>query len=473
MAELLSRGRNKSEDEKEKAMSLLRQGKAQMLTMYVGESDQWHGRPLYVAIVQFLREHRGAGATVTRAVAGYGAGAHLHEQKGFQWSSEAPLIISVVDQPARLQRLIPGLQEMMNGGLMTLHEVDVLKYTHARRQGISSKITVRQVMETDVTVVSLQTPVATVVDLLLLAPFRVLPVVDGQRHLQGILSTGDLINSGLLPMRRGLVRTARELDHVTSEAISASLEAAHQSQRTVQDIMNRQVRTIRPEQTIREAALVLLETRLRNLPVVDASGTLLGMVTRADLLHTIRTTPLMSPHASSATQPLEKIKPLAGVPAQQQPVALYMNHNVVTVEEQTPFAEVVDELISSPIKRVIVTDDTRHVKGIISDVDVLAGMEEAARPRFLAVLADWARGKPGRLPTTALQSPSGKARQAADVMNRNVVTIVDSASVQEAIELMMETRRKVLPVVDNENHLLGLIGRFDLLRLLIGSEASP
>lgn len=453
-------------------MSLLRQGKAQMLTIYVGESDQWRGRPLYVAIVQFLREQGGAGATVTRAVAGYGAGSRLHEQKGFQWSSEAPLIISVVDQPARLQRLIPRLQEMMNGGLMTLHEVDVLKYTHARRQGISSKIPVRQVMETDVTVVSPQTAVATVVDLLLLAPFRVLPVVDEQRHLRGIVSTGDLINAGLLPMRRGLVRTARELDSLTAEAVSSSLEAAHQSQRMVREIMNRQVRTIRPEQTIREAAQVLLETQLRNLPVVDTSGTLLGMVTRADLLHTIRTSPLMSPYASSATQPLEKTRPLSGVPAQQQPVALYMNREVVTVEEQTPFAEMVDELLSSPIKRVIVTDDGRHVKGIISDVDVLAGMEETVRPRFLAVLSDWARGKPGRLPTTALQSPSGKARRVADVMNHDVVTVVDTASVQEAIDLMMQTRRKMLPVVDSENRLVGIIGRFDLLRLLLGSEAA-
>ena len=453
-------------------MSLLRQGKAQMLTMYVGESDQWRGRPLYVAIVQFLREQGGAGATVTRAVAGYGAGSRLHEQKGFQWSSEAPIIISVVDQPARLQRLIPGLQEMMSGGLMTLHTVDVLKYTHARRQGISSKIPVQQVMETDVTVVSPETAVATVVELLLLAPFRVLPIVDEQWHLQGIVSTGDLINAGLLPMRRGLVRTARELDHLTAEAVSSSLEAAQHSHRSVQDIMNRHVRTIRPEQTIREAAQMLLETRLRNLPVVDTNGTLLGMVTRADLLHTIRTSPLMSPHASSATQPLEKTRPLSGVSAQQQPVASYMNHDVVTVEEQTPFAEVVDELISSPSKRVIVVDSRQHVKGIISDVDVLARLEEAVRPRFLAVLTDWARGKPGRLPTTALQSPSGKARKAADVMNRNVVTIMDTASVQEAIDLMMETRRKVLPVVDHEDRLVGLIGRFDLLRLLLGSEAT-
>src|SRR5947209_1965019 len=156
-------------------MSLLRQGKAQVLTMYLGESDQWQGQQLYVAILQVLRDGGCAGATVTRAIAGYGAGARLHETKAWQWSSDAPVVIQIVDQPARLHRLIPRLQEMMQGGLMTLHETDVLKYTHARRQGIPTKLPVRSVTETEVTTVSPETNVSTIVELLLQAPFRVLP----------------------------------------------------------------------------------------------------------------------------------------------------------------------------------------------------------------------------------------------------------------------------------------------------------
>ena len=237
--------------EEESAVSLLRQGKAQVLTIYLGESDQWQGTPLYVAIVQFLREQGCAGATVTRAVAGYGAGARLHESGGWRWSSDAPVVIHVVDQPDRLRRLLPHIQEMLTGGLMTLHEIEVLKYTHARRRGLSTKLPVRQVMETSIMTVKLDTPIALIVDLLLDAPFRALPVVDEQRRLQGIVSTGDLINAGVLPMRRGLVRTALELDTPTVEAIEAPLEQARQSTRTALDIMNRQVRTIGPDQSIR------------------------------------------------------------------------------------------------------------------------------------------------------------------------------------------------------------------------------
>jgi CBS-domain-containing membrane protein len=452
-------------------MSLLRQGKAQVLTIYLGESDQWQGQQLYVAILQVLREAGCAGATVTRAIAGYGAGTRLHETKTWQWSSDAPVVIQVVDQPARLQRLLPRLQQMMQGGLMTLHETDVLKYTHTRRQGISTKLPVCSVMETEITTVSPEISVSTIVELLLQAPFRVLPVVDTHNQLLGIISTGDLINAGLLPMRRGLVRTAQELDQQTAEAMASSLAAALRSTSTAQDIMNTQVHTIEPDQSIREAARLLLDTGMRNLPVVDRTGTLQGMITRADLLQAIRTSPLMSPEASSATQPLSRTSPLPGLPIQQQPVTTYLNPDIATVEENTPFAEAIDVLMTSQLKHVIVVDTEGHVKGIISDVDVLIRMQGEGRTHLLTALTDWARGKPTRLPTGALRITPGKARVAADIMNPQVQTIADTATIQQAVDLMMQTHHTFLPVVDQQHRLIGTVGRTNMLSVLLENEA--
>ena len=448
-------------------MSLLRQGKAQALTIYMGESDQWHGTPTYVAIVQYLREQGCAGATVTRAVEGYGAGARLHESGGWRLSSDAPLVIHVIDQPARLQRLLPHLQEMMSGGLMTLHEVEVLKYTHARRHGLPTKLLVQQVMEAAITTVSLDTPVASIVDVLLSAPFRALPVVDAQHKLQGIISVGDLIRAGVLPMRRGLLRAALELDSSTAEAIEAPLEQARQSDQVARDIMNRQVRTVAPAVSVREAAQIMVETGLRRLPVTEHDGTLRGMVTRADLLQAIITSPLMSPHASSGTQPLQRVKSPPGTSAQQQPISSYLTSDTATVTISDTVDDVIDALLLSPLKRVIVVNEKRQVVGIISDVDVLAQMHAEARPRLLKTLANWTRGKSGRLPTGALHTSSGNVRVAADIMNQNIVTIPDSATVQEAIERMILTGRKVLPVLDAEQRLLGTVGRSDLLRILV------
>ncbi len=451
-------------------MSLLRQGKALVLTMYMGESDQWQGKPLYVAIVQLLREELCAGATVSRAIAGYGAGSRLHTQQALHWSSDVPIVLQVIDQPERIRRVLPRVQAMLNGGLLTLHEVEVLKYTHARRRGLPTKLPVAQVMETAITTVQLTTPVAEVLHLLIHAPFRALPVVDEQNHLQGIISTGDLIEAGLLPVRRGVMRTALELDSQTAQTLVAPLTQPGQGTSCAQDVMNRQVRSISTETTLGEAAQIMLETGLKRLPVVDAEQKLRGMLSRTDLLQVIVTSPLMGQEASSATQPLSRSRPLAELPVPQQPVVTYMRSEVATVEEQTPLADVIDALILSPQKRVFVVDAQQRVQGVISDIDVLTRLQAEARPGVLRLLMNWTRGKPGRVPTGALRTSSGNARVATDVMNRDLVTALETASVQETIERMMSTGRTVLPIVDAQGQMRGIVGRSDLLQLLIEEE---
>ena len=227
--------------------------------------------------------------------------------------------------------------------------------------------------------------------------------------------------------------------------------------------MNKEVRSVRPEQPLRDAAQIMLNTGVRRLPVITQNATLVGMLTRADLLHTIVTSPLMSPHASSATQPLHRTGSLSPLPAQQQPVSEYVNPDVSVVSEYTDVDEIIDALILSPLKRVIVVDREHRVKGIISDMDVLARLQAAARPRFLALLTEWTRNKQTKPGPLAL----GTTAIATDIMNRDVVTIPETVSVQDAIETMMTTRRKILPVTDAQGRLLGVVGRSDLLRVLV------
>ena len=178
----------------------------------------------------------------------------------------------------------------------------------------------------------------------------------------------------------------------------------------------------------------------------------------------------MNIHASSATQPLSHVRDVQGVPVQQHPITSYMTVDVATVQEQAPLAEVIDALLISPLKRVVVLDREQHVTGIISDVDVLGRMHAEGRPGLLAMLTNWARGVPARVPTGALQSLGGKARIARDIMNRDVITVGESMSVQETIERMMSTGRKVLPVINTQNQLVGVVGRSDVLSVLLEEE---
>ena len=107
-------------------MQTLEQGK--LLRIFVGESDRWNHQPLYEAIVLKARELGLAGATVLRGPMGFGANSRLHTAKILRLSMDLPMVIEIVDTDERIQQLLPQLEEMVLEGLVTLEDVQVLKY---------------------------------------------------------------------------------------------------------------------------------------------------------------------------------------------------------------------------------------------------------------------------------------------------------------------------------------------------------
>jgi uncharacterized protein len=103
-------------------------GPALRVRLYVGEADHWHGRPLYQAIVELLRERGIAGATVVRGIEGYGAKARLHTARILRLSEDLPIVIEVVDREDRLRGILPELDAMVVDGLITLEPVEVVAY---------------------------------------------------------------------------------------------------------------------------------------------------------------------------------------------------------------------------------------------------------------------------------------------------------------------------------------------------------
>jgi uncharacterized protein len=103
-------------------------GEGTLLRVFIGESDTWHGKPLYQAIVQRLRAEGLAGATVLRAIEGFGAKSHLHTSRLLRLSEDLPLVIEVVDTAGNIERALPMLDEMISDGLVTLEKVNVVMY---------------------------------------------------------------------------------------------------------------------------------------------------------------------------------------------------------------------------------------------------------------------------------------------------------------------------------------------------------
>ena len=107
-------------------MKIPEQGK--LLRIFIGESDRWHHQPLYEAIVLKARELGLAGATVLRGPMGFGANSRLHTAKILRLSMDLPMVIEIVDTAGKIQNLLPHLEEMVLEGLITLEDVQVLKY---------------------------------------------------------------------------------------------------------------------------------------------------------------------------------------------------------------------------------------------------------------------------------------------------------------------------------------------------------
>ena len=99
-----------------------------LLRIFLGESDRHGHQPLYEAIVLKARKLGLAGATVLRGPMGFGAKSHLHTSKILRLSMDLPMVIEIVDSEEKIKMLLPHLDEMVTEGLITLENVQVIKY---------------------------------------------------------------------------------------------------------------------------------------------------------------------------------------------------------------------------------------------------------------------------------------------------------------------------------------------------------
>lgn len=108
-------------------------GEQVLMRIFIGEGDRWERRPLHAALLELLRQRGLAGATVLRGVAGFGARSVVHTASLVDLSADLPVVIEVVDEPGRLEAILPDLDRMLQGGLVTMERVRVLRYEEGPR----------------------------------------------------------------------------------------------------------------------------------------------------------------------------------------------------------------------------------------------------------------------------------------------------------------------------------------------------
>jgi PII-like signaling protein len=108
-------------------------GERTLMRIHIGERDKYEGRPLYEAIVHLLRRQGFAGATVFRGIMGFGASAGIHSEKVLRLSLDLPIVVECVETEEKIQAVLPELDRMIGGGLITLERARVIAYRPEQR----------------------------------------------------------------------------------------------------------------------------------------------------------------------------------------------------------------------------------------------------------------------------------------------------------------------------------------------------
>jgi CBS domain-containing protein len=417
---------------KEERVSQHARGKR--VQVFFGEADRIGRKPAYEALLEYLRREGAAGATITRGMAGFGAASRIKTAAVLRLSVDLPMVLTWLDSPARVDRLLPGLQALVPSGITTVEAVEVVGYGVRQLGQLRFDLAVGDVMTRPAVTIAPAASLVEAVRALLDRPYRALPVVDEAARLVGVISNQDMT------LRGGLAARIELLQAMTPEA-RARLLATLDASRTVADVMSTEPVSVSEEQTLAEASRLMSERRLKRLPVLDRSGRLAGIISRADVLRAV---------ADSF--------PRAGEVPEDHPgartVGELMRTDVPRVSADADLPTIVDEVASTRLNRAVVVDRDERVLGVLSDADVLRAVDPEVGGPVLGALM---RGV-GR--------PIATPRRAADLLSSSALTVDARTSLGEAARLMTSERRKVLVVVDADGRLAGIVDRADLLHAI-------
>jgi PII-like signaling protein len=107
---------------------MLKQEELVLMRIFVGDSDRFEKKPLYEALVELFHAEGVAGATVIKGAMGYGGNSKVHSDRLLRLSSDLPVVVEVVDAEEKINEILPLIEGMFQGGLITLEKARVIKF---------------------------------------------------------------------------------------------------------------------------------------------------------------------------------------------------------------------------------------------------------------------------------------------------------------------------------------------------------
>jgi CBS domain-containing protein len=424
-----------------------------VVEIFTSERVKWEGRPVDQALVEHVRSLKlAARCMVTRGTEGCYESGEVATRRIELLSTNMPVRITILLPAAEIDRVLPTLTARVSDGVVAVQDLEIVSYK-ARKLLLPRQVRVRDLMTADPTWVEASTPLDGLVRVLLSSTFTGVPVLDAHRRPVGVVTQGDLIYKGRMPMRLGLLAAAGSdrLDEVLAPLAS----------RTAGDVMTHPVVTVGADRYVREAVDLMIGRQVKRLPVVDDRGVLAGMLSRLDIFRAITST---APDWEAFGRQQVQVGSL-------RTVSDIMRRDTHAVLPDSPVEEVIRTIASNDIQRVVVVDGAGRFLGLISDRDLLvafaADHPEGIWEQFRTLIPFTERGKRHREFRDLLQS-----KTASEVMKTEITTVREDAPIDEVIALMTQRGFKRLPVVDGDGIFKGMVSRDSLLRTGFSRPAS-
>lgn len=421
------------------------------IEIFTSEEARHQNKPVADAVIQYIRDLKiAARCVVTRGVAGCYESGEMATGRLEIFSLNLPIRIYIVLPAMEAERVLNRLNGMVVDGIVALHDLNVHSY-RTRNAFFPRQLMVRDVMTVDPQSVTANTILSEVAQLLLSSIFTGLPVVDGQFRPIGVITQGDLIRKGGLPLRLGLLA---ESDQDRRESVLKRLGSKRAS-----EVMTMPVVIIPENQLLSEAVDIMLTKGVKRLPVVDEAGRLSGILSRLDIFRTVmRETPDWNAFRAQKIEVGQLIH-----------VGDILRRDTHTVYPETTLNEVIRVIDDNDIQRVAVVDADGKLLGLISDRDLLRYFKPVQEGMWhlLAKIKHTFKHDNSRADLQRRLSETN----AAAVMTIELITVREEMLIEEAIELMIERGLKRLPVVDATNRFKGMISRDSVLRTGFGGPA--
>jgi CBS-domain-containing membrane protein len=414
------------------------------IEILTSENARCGRKALVDAVLEYVHGLKiAARCMVTRGIAGCYESGELATGRLEILSFNMPVRISIVVPAAESEQVVDELDGMLNDGILSLHDLNVLSH-RTQNTFFPRQLMVRDVMTVEPKTVGPDTPLDEAAELLLSSVFTGLPVVDKHNRPIGVLTQGDLIRKGGLPLRLGLLAESGQNRRKTLLKQIASRRAV--------EVMSSPAALIDEDKLLTEAVELMLDKGVKRLPVVNGKGRLSGIVSRLDIFRTVmRETPDWNAFTNQQIH-VGAIKRVGDI----------LRRDVHTVSTETTVSEVIRVIDHNDIQRVAVVDAEGKLLGLISDRDLLRYFKPAHKGiwNLLAKVKGVFEQEEG----TDFQQRIHETT-AGEVMNTKLTTVQNDMLIEEAITLMIDKGLKRLPVIDSDDRFQGMISRDSLLRI--------